>query len=147
MLGIVANFYCAVFAVVFDGDFADFNTIDDFVFLAAVFFVERHLEESSVKPESAEIGYAVECLASNNGEILPEGPFGHLGSFYKGAETIALCLVGVGDFFFPVVVELLFADAENFLDGSVECHAVVFGHLMPNLGHGIFAVFFADVAD
>ena len=37
MLGIVANFNRRIGVFVFDGDFADFNAVDNFVFLACVF--------------------------------------------------------------------------------------------------------------
>ena len=145
VLGVVADFNRGVCGFVFDGDFADFDAIDDFVLFARVFRAERHLEKSAVKPGAAKIRNAVQVLACDNREVLPEGAFGHLGAFDESAETVTLRLIGFSDFLFPLVVKLLFAYAEHFLDSAIESHAVVLGHFVPNFRHGVFAVFLADV--
>ena len=145
VLGVVADFNRGVCGFVFNGDFADFDAIDDFVLFARVFRAERHLEKSAVKPGAAKIRNAVQVLACDNREVLPEGAFGHLGAFDESAQGIALGLVLFGNGLFPVVVEFLFAYAEDLLDGTIEREAVVLGHFMPDLGHGVFAVFLADV--
>ena len=130
MFGVVTDFYS--FAFVLDGDFTDFNAVYRF---GGVFFsgisrflcaVEFHLEQSAVEPGTSKIRDAVKGFACYDREILPEGPFGHLGAFDKCAEAVTLGLVLFGDFFFPVVVKFLFAYAENFLDGSIEGESVVF---------------------
>ena len=85
-----------------------------------------HFENTSVKPCSTEVRDPVEVVPCDYRKVLPEGVFGQLGSLDKRSKAVALSLVLFSDIFFPLVVEFLLVDAEDFLNGSVKCHAVVF---------------------
>ena len=130
-LRVFADVDGAVGVLVFEGKLADFNAVDNFggVLLGgrvggtAVRF-QRNLEYRTVEPRPAEIRYAVQVLARNNGEVLPESFGGHLLAFDERAEGILLRLVLFGNFLFPGLVQFLFADADDLLECGIERYAV-----------------------
>ena len=123
---------------VFDFDIADFHSVDD---IAGISFTgvrncrctisrlssfvsrlsslvsrlycifQRNLENTSVKPEPAKVGNSIEVVSAHDREILPVCVLGHLDAFDQRAEGILLRLVVFRDFFFPCIVEFIFADA------------------------------------
>ena len=153
VLGVVADVDGRV--LVLDFDVADFHAVNLFGGILDRGAVVRAVccgafrfdfEQPAVEPGAAEVRDAVQVVARDYGEVLPEGAFGHLGALDERSEAVALCLVLFGNRLLPVVVEFLLANAEDLLDGAVEREAVELGHLVPNLGDGVFAVGGADVA-
>ena len=150
----------------FDGNLPDFDTVDfvavilersgrvhlrchprgggDLLFTAVG--LERHLEHCAVEPRPTEVGDAVQVLARDYGEVLPEGISGNLLAFDECAEGILLRLVGRGDFFFPGFVEFLLANPEDFFECPVERYPVGARKFCPDFWDGVFAVMLCDVA-
>ena len=54
-------------------------------------------------------------------------------------------LVILSNFFFPIVVKLLFADAKYAFNRSVERGALGLSEFVPDFWNGIVAVMFGDV--
>ena len=129
VLSVFGNVYGLAFVLDFDVTY--FDAIDRVAGILRIFgrfglLVDFHFENASVEPRSAKVRDPVEVVSCDDREILPECVFGQLGSLDKRSKAVALSLVLFSDIFFPLVVEFLLIDAEDFLNGSVKCHAVVF---------------------
>ena len=156
-LRVFADVDGAVGVLVFEGKFADFNAVDFFtgclravrlggrVCGTAVRF-QRNLEYRSVEPRPAKVRNAVQVLARDHREVLPEGFGRHFLAFDERSEGIPLCGVLFGNFLFPGFVQFLFADADDLLECGVERYAVETRKFRPDFWDGVFAVVFRDVA-
>ena len=139
-------------AFVFDGGFPDFHAVNDLggvsrlSSLVSRLITKRHLENTAVEPVPAEVRNTINVFACDNREVLPESIFRELCTFDERAKGILLGLVLFRDFLFPSVVEFLFADAKNILDGCVKCDPVETRHFRPDFRYGRFSIVLADVA-